>query len=243
MKLKYFLYQIYKWIIVIPTFAVATVIFSLFTGILIYISAKAANYCGVMWAKTMSFVTPMKIHISGKEKIDSKQSYIIVANHQSAYDIFALYGFLPISFRWIMKKELRKAFFIGRASARVGHIFIDRSSPRAALKSINDAKSKLQNGISVVIFPEGTRSGSNKVMKFKTGAFRLASELNLPILPVTIKDTCKVYSGGAFNVNPGSVNLFIGDAIIPADYNYDIHKLRDIAQKVIIEPIKEFNCN
>jgi 1-acyl-sn-glycerol-3-phosphate acyltransferase len=75
----------------------------------------------------------MNVFDTGKGNIAHKKSYVIVANHQTGWDIFLLYGYLPIDFRWIMKKELRKVPFIGFASEKVGHIFIDRSSPRSAM--------------------------------------------------------------------------------------------------------------
>ncbi|MGQ1787785.1 MULTISPECIES: lysophospholipid acyltransferase family protein [unclassified Saccharicrinis] len=237
-----FFYQVYKWIIFIPVFAIASIVFSIGAGLLaVLISPGAGSLSGVMWAKTVAFFTPMRVKVEGKENIKKEQSYVIVANHQSAYDIFALYGFLGIDFRWVMKKELRHAFFIGPASAKVGHIFIDRSSPKAAFESIKEAKNKLVNGTSVVIFPEGTRSGSNSVRPFKTGAFKMAEALELPILPVTIKDTHKVYGGGTFNVLPGKVNLTINPCIDTSKYKGDIRALMDVTKEVLIGPIKEFN--
>jgi 1-acyl-sn-glycerol-3-phosphate acyltransferase len=237
-----FLYQIYKWVIFVPVFAVASIVFSVGAALFsVLVSPRAGSMSGVMWAKTVALFTLMRVKVNGKEKVDKQQSYVIVSNHQSAYDIFALYGFLGIDFRWVMKKELRKAFFIGWASDKVGHIFIDRSSPKAAFESIKEAKGKLVNGTSVVIFPEGTRSGSNKLRRFKSGAFKLAEELGLPILPVTIKDTYKIYGGGTFNINPGKVQLYINDPIDPSKYNGDIKALMEDTKEALIEPIKEFN--
>ncbi len=237
-----FFYQIYKWVIFIPVFALVSIIFSLGAALLaVLISPRAGSLSGVMWAKSVAFFTPMRVKVYGRENIQKGQSYVIVANHQSAYDIFALYGFLGIDFRWIMKKELRHAFGIGPASAAVGHIFIDRSSPKAAYDSIKEAKEKLVNGTSVVIFPEGTRSGSNSVRRFKGGAFKIAGELDLPILPVTIKDTHKVYGGGTFNVRPGKVSITINPCINTAGFKGDMKLLMDTTRDAIIQPIKEFN--
>ncbi len=237
-----FFYQIYKWVIFIPVFALASVIFSLGAGLLaVLISPRAGSLSGVMWAKTVAFFTPMRVKVHGRENIQKGQSYVIVANHQSAYDIFALYGFLGIDFRWIMKKELRHAFAIGSASAKVGHIFIDRSSPKAAYESIKQAKEKLVDGTSVVVFPEGTRSGSNKVKRFKSGAFKIAEELELPILPVTLKDTHKVYGGGKFNVLPGKVSITINPCIDTSKYKGNNKALMEVTREALIQPIIQFN--
>ncbi len=237
-----FLYQVYKWIVFIPVFAVASIVFSIGAGLLaVIISPRIGSLSGVMWAKTVAFFTPMRVTVVGKNNIDRHQSYVIVSNHQSAYDIFALYGFLGIDFRWIMKKELRHAFGIGPASAMVGHIFIDRSSPKAAYESIKEAKEKLVKGTSVVIFPEGTRSGSNSVRRFKSGAFKIAEELGLPILPVTIKDTYKIYGNGTFNVKPGKVRLYVNQPIVTEAYKGNIRELMDVTREALIDPIKEYN--
>ncbi len=237
-----FLYQVYKWGVFIPVFAVASIVFSIGAGLLaVIISPRIGSLSGVMWAKTVAFFTPMRVTVVGKDNIDRNQSYVIVSNHQSAYDIFALYGFLGIDFRWIMKKELRHAFGIGPASAMVGHIFIDRSSPKAAYESIKEAKEKLVKGTSVVIFPEGTRSGSNSVHRFKSGAFKIAEELGLPILPVTIKDTYKIYGNGTFNVKPGKVQLFVNQPIVTEAYKGNIRELMDVTREALIDPIKEYN--
>ncbi len=237
-----FLYQLYKWIIFIPIFVVASIVFSIGAAVLsILVNPRVGSMSGAMWAKTVALFTPMKVRVHGRDKIRKNQSYVIVSNHQSAYDIFALYGFLGIDFRWVMKKELRKAFFIGWASEKVGHIFLDRTSPKAAMKSIQQAKSKLVNGTSVVIFPEGTRSGSNKVRNFKSGAFKIAEDIHLPILPVTLKNTHKIYGGGMFNVRPGIVDIYIGNEIDTMAYHDNLKELIVLTKEAVVEPIKEFN--
>ena len=108
-----------------------------------------------------------------------------------------------------MKKELRKLPLVGAACEAAGHIFIDRSSPMSAKKSNDDASRKLVNGSSVVIFPEGTRSKDGKLGKFKRGAFTLASEIKLPIVPLTIKGTFKAMPIWSYNIHPARLTLVI----------------------------------
>lgn len=208
---KYLVYQPYKWLIFTPLAIALTLLASLAAVVLsIFVNQKIGSKIGgSLWSKIMGWITPMFVTVSGRENVDPKQSYIIVSNHQSAYDIFLLYGWLGIDFRWVMKKELRKVFAVGYACEKVGHIFIDRSSPKAAFKSLDIAKQKLVNGTSVVIFPEGTRTGSNQMSRFKRGAFKMAFDLELPILPVTVVDTHKIMGKGFFNLMPGSVKLII----------------------------------
>jgi len=144
---------------------------------------------------------------------------VVVANHQTGFDIFLLYAHLDIEFKWIMKKELRRLPFIGYASEKVGHIFIDRSSPRAAIRCLDEARRKLTGGSSVLIFPEGTRSGTFEMRPFKRGAFKLALELDLPILPVTIVNSWQIKRRGFLNIVPGRAALVIHPPVKTCDYS------------------------
>ena len=201
-------------------------------------SPRLGSFFGMLWAKSSGLLTPMFVKVTGKENIKKNVSYVIVANHQSQYDIFVLYGWLGIDFRWIMKKELRNAPFIGYASAKVGHIFIDRSSPVAAMKSIEDAKKQLKNGTSVVIFPEGTRSRKGKLRKFKKGAFKIAHQLDLPILPVTLVGTNKIMGPGFLNVMPGKVKLIIHKPIDVKEYKDKPDELMKITRDTVEAGLK-----
>ena len=161
---------------------------------------------------------------------------MIVVNHQSAYDIIVLYASLGIDFKWIMKKEIKKIPGVGFGSQACGHIFIDRSSTKAAIETINFAKSKIKAGNSVVIFPEGTRSRTQEMLPFKKGAFWFAFDLNLPILPVTINGTRKILPSGTMNLLPGKAEIIIHQAIDIKDYSRDtmpdlIEKTRNIIRE------------
>jgi 1-acyl-sn-glycerol-3-phosphate acyltransferase len=229
------IYQPYKWLILLPLFFVVTIVAAtlavLFSTL---VSQRLGSLIGgSYWSRVMGLITPMRVKVFGRKNIDKKQSYIIVSNHQSAYDIFTLYGWLGIDFRYIMKKELRKMFAIGYASEKVGHIFIDRSSPKAAYKSLEEAKRKLVNGTSVVIFPEGTRTGSNQLSTFKRGAFKMAFDLNLPILPVTLVDTHKIMGKGFFNVMPGKAKLVIHQPIDITQYVHNDEALVALVREKI----------
>ncbi len=232
-KFAYWLYQPYKFLIFIPLFTASSLLFSfLAASFSILVNPRIGSFWGATWARVTGFLTPMLVTLKGRDNINKKQSYVIVANHQSDYDIFLLYGWLNIDFKWIMKKELRNAPGIGYASHKVGHIFLDRSSPRAAMESIEEAKRKLVNGTSVVIFPEGTRSGSNQMRKFKKGAFKIAFELGLPILPISIVDTYKVYNKG-LNLLPGAVQMVIHKPIDTTKYIDKQTELMDLTHATI----------
>jgi 1-acyl-sn-glycerol-3-phosphate acyltransferase len=210
-KILYILYQPYKWLIFAPFLICNT----LFFGVLAVVVSSLINqrigsyFGGVIWSRVNSFFTPMIVSVTGRENIQKGSSYVIISNHRSYYDIFLIYGWLGIDIKWIMKKELAKIPGIGFGSKKVGHIFLDRSNSRIALESLNEAKRKLIGGTSVVIFPEGTRSSSPQVGTFKRGAFKLAMDLGLPILPVTLKGTERILPPGTLNLFPGKVHMII----------------------------------
>lgn len=178
----------------------------------------------------------MLVSVKGKEKIDPSTSYIIVSNHQSALDIFLVYGWLGIDIKWVMKKELKKIPGIGFGSAKVGHIFLDRSNKRAAVESLAVARKKLVNGTSVVIFPEGTRSSSGIPRTFKRGAFKLALDLNLPVLPVSLINTRKVLPNNTMNFFPGKVKMIIHKPI-------DIRNFSDTNMNELIALTRDVICS
>lgn len=192
-----------------------------------------AGKAGKAWAKVVQWLTPMPVKVVGRENIAKGQSYVIVANHQSAYDIIMVYGSMPIDFRWIMKKELRDVPLLGFACEKCGHIFLDRSSARGAWRSIQKAKEILTGGTSVVIFPEGHRSGRPQMNNFKHGAFRMAFELGLPMLPVSIKDTCRVMPSGLGSMLPGRATLTIHEPIDVHEYEGRREELIERLQKTI----------
>ena len=204
------LYLPYKWLFLVPSFGFLT---SFLTPVAIFLSFifgyRIANYCGVIWAFVTARLTPMKVKISGRENIDKNQSYVIVSNHLSHYDIFLLYVWLGIDFRWVMKQELRQVPFLGIACQVMGHIFIDRSDTQKALTSINNAKKEITNGTSVLFFPEGSRSRNGHLCKFKKGAFKMALDMGLPILPVSITGTNKILPPDTFNLIPGQARMTI----------------------------------
>lgn len=242
-KLLIILYQPYKWLVFLPFLAINTIFFGILAIVLsLVVNQKTGSFVGgAIWSRINSALTPMFVKTYGREKINKNQSYVIVANHQSSYDIFLVYGWLGIDFKWVMKKELEKVPGIGFGSKAVGHIFIDRSSTKAALESINKAKAKIRNGTSVLFFPEGTRSKNGALGRFKKGAFNFAFELNLPILPITITGTEKILPSNSINILPGKVQLVVHDPVDINQYNKDeMDKLMEDVKDIISSGLNGF---
>ena len=215
------LYKPYKWFVFIPFLVISTIVLGV-PGCFIgwFISPKlASRISAVTWAKLNAWVTPMFVSITGRENIEKNQSYVIVCNHQSHYDIFLLYGWLGTDFKWVMKKELRKIPVLGDVCDAMGHIYIDRSNSSSAIEEIDRAKERIVNGTSVLFFPEGTRSVTGVMGPFKKGAFRMALDLGLPVLPVTIKGTRNVLPAKSMNLLPGHAQMIIHEPVDTGNYS------------------------
>jgi 1-acyl-sn-glycerol-3-phosphate acyltransferase len=209
--LGWWLYQPYKYLVFAPAVGLVTTVQATLALVMSLVASPrtASRLSAVPWARTLAFMAPMKVKVEGRENIDPRQSYVLVSNHQSQFDIFLLYGWLGVDFKWVMKQELRTVPGIGVACDRLGHIFIDRSDHEAAMAALEEAKKKIVNGTSVMFFPEGTRSRDGKLMRFKKGAFRMAVGLGLPILPLTVSGTRNVLPADTSDLMPGSARLII----------------------------------
>ena len=214
------IYQLFIWL---PLFLVLAILASLTTtvGCLCGGERIFAYYPGMIWSRLVCIITLCPVKVVGREKLNKKQSYIFIANHQGAYDIFLVYGYLNQSIKWMMKKSLRKLPFVGKACESAGFIFVDNSSPKAALKSIDEAKTRLVDGNSVVIFPEGSRTKTGKMSVFKKGAYQMALDLKLPIVPISINGSFEVMPIFSYLINPHKMELIIHDPIDITPYQSD----------------------
>ncbi|MBW2557736.1 MAG: 1-acyl-sn-glycerol-3-phosphate acyltransferase [Deltaproteobacteria bacterium] len=186
------------------------------------------------WARLNLALSGVPISISGDELIDKDQPYIVMANHQSYYDVFALIGYLPLPLKWVMKMELREIPIFGIACEKVGHIYIDRGNSEKAQKSLRAAGEKIRAGSSVVFFPEGTRSPDGKLQRFKKGGFVMALEAKMPILPVTVVGGRKILPRKSLRVLPGNMKIIIHEPIPVDKYTYETkEKLIERVRKVI----------
>ena len=130
--------------------------------------------------------------ITGLEHIDKKQPYVIVINHNSMVDILSLY-FLPLNFRWVSKREVFRMPYIGQLLLIHGDIAIDRGRGADSMRRVvEDGKLWVSRGVSIAMFPEGTRSKDGEIHRFKQGAFALAKEAGVPILPVVMNGTTEI---------------------------------------------------
>jgi 1-acyl-sn-glycerol-3-phosphate acyltransferase len=168
------------------------------------------------WASISLKIAGISVSVEGKENI-SEPPYLFMANHQSALDIYVLLATMPIPFKFIAKQELFKVPFLGWAIKRARYISIDRANPREALKAIEGAGQKIRDGMTVLIFPEGTRSKDGHLLPFLKGGFFLASRAQVPVVPIAIVGTSALNPTGSILIPPkrkGHVNVRIGKSVV-----------------------------
>ncbi len=212
------LYKIYTFCIAIPLFIVSTILTSLAVTIGAMLGDKKFTCCIVTrwWGKSARWLFLIPVKVEGKEFLDKKQSYVFLANHQGYFDIFFLHGYLGHNFKWMMKDYLKKIPFVGYACDKSEQIYVG-STLASIQQAVQRAHKALRGGMSMTIFPEGTRTYDGKMNEFKKGAFTLANETGLPIVPVTINGSFDIFSRTAKSVSHGKITLTIHKPITAED--------------------------
>ena len=216
--MKYF-YYLYQLVVVLPVLVLSTIV----TAIEVAIGCALGDghfwgyYPGRWWARIIIRVLLLPVKVEGRENLERDHSYVFVANHQGAFDIFLIYGFRGRNFKWMMKRQLRQVPFVGFACERSHQIFVDKRGPSKIRKTYEDAREILKEGYSVTVFPEGARTFTGHMATFKKGAFALADELQLPVVPLTINGSFQVLPRmRGFNfVNWHPLSLTIHQPIYP----------------------------
>ncbi len=226
----------------------ATVICVLYTAVLALIAAAFAtagqvevvNWLCRLWGKLLIRTCGVHIDIRGLENLKGLDRWVLVANHQSFFDIFAIVGYLPGAARFVAKKELMKIPVIGYTLRRVGHVVIDR---QAGGKAIRKALEVARRGYHIVVFAEGHRYSDNRVHEFNGGAAWIAILTKMPAVPVAISGTGAFFPRGAKVVTPGkSMRMTIG-APIPAegltsrDRAKLTRKLEEVVRSAFVEEV------
>lgn len=232
-------YRAYSLLVFLPLLAAATVVGGAGAVLGSWVSHRAGSRAGVAWARLLAHLIPMPVRVEGREHVDPGRSYVIVANHRSQTDILVLYGWLGLDFRWVMKTELRRVPVLGYACERIGHVYVDRGNSEAAQRSLEEAKRRIRGGTSILFFPEGTRSRTGELLPFKKGAFHLALELGLPVLPVAIRGTRRILPAGSLDLRPGRASLRFRPPIDPLGFGGNVEALAEAARRAVAEGLGE----
>lgn len=224
-----------------PLIVVSTIITAVITviGSALGFGKWWGYYPEVWWSRIFCWLAFVRVTVKGRENIDKNTSYVFVANHQSAYDIFTVYGYLGHNFRWMMKASLRKIPFVGWACVWAKQIFVDNSTATATRHTMAEAEKLLSGGMSLVVFPEGARTWDGKMRPFKKGAYRLAVEFGLPVVPLTIDGAFDVMPRFKKLPAPGHIYLTVHKPIYPSMDGHDLERLMDESRADIVSGLRE----
>lgn len=212
--------------VVINVFA-STIPFSLLVVIGSYLGASPRFYDQIprYWARWILWATGVRVEVQGVENLSPDSAQIIVSNHVSWYDVLALAAWTPKRYRFVAKKELARVPLWGHAWVAAGHISVDRTDNQSAVASLDQAgRTILEDHSSVIIFAEGTRSRTGELQPFKKGAFILALQNCIDIVPTAVMGTRHIMSRDSWRIRSGRIIVRYGPPVSPAGYE---HRRRD----------------
>ncbi len=227
----------------IPAIAVYTVVLGIASITSSFFDRKGhfAHGCARWWSRLILVTTGVQVTVEGLERIVPGKTYVFVANHQSIYDIPVLFWSIPFQLRIIAKESLGNFPMLGPHLKRTGHMLVDRSRPDKA-GILGWASRLTSNGLSLIVFPEGTRSRTGMMGKFKGGSILLAMQAGLPLVPISVIGSRHVMKKGELTTRPGHVTLLVHDPIETAgNAEPTPAQIRELAEQVrdVIRPAVE----
>ncbi len=193
-----------------------------------------------LWGRLIVRFAGVKVTIENADRLDSSTPQILMSNHQSFFDVFALFGYLPVNLRFIAKKSLTRIPVFGQAMKAIGTIILDRENHQQAIKSLNQGAQKFSRGISILNFPEGIRSRNGKVGEFKKGGFVLAIKAKVPVTPLSVQGGGKILAPDSFRVHPGKMHIVVGEQFDVSKYSLEEKEsLMKEVRSTIIRNLKE----
>lgn len=191
-----------------------------------------AHACARMWSRLILKTTGVRVRVEGLEKIKPGATYVFVSNHQSIYDTPVVFASLPYQLRIIAKESLAAFPVLGWHLRRGGHLFVDRKHPdRAGI--LKRWRALVSEGLSLIIYAEGTRSPDGHTARFKAGSFLLAIQAGLPIVPLAVIGTRQVMPKGRLQTEPADVELVVHEPIPPPEIdNPTAHDAKALADRV-----------
>lgn len=190
---------------------------------------------GRHWAHWILGTSRVHVDVEGLENIAPDRPYVVMSNHQSAFDIVALAATLPLSWRFVAKRELTRIPFFGWGLVAAGHIVIDRRNTESSVRTLKEAAERVRSGTSVIVFPEGTRSPTGDLGRFKSGGFHLAAEAGVPIVPATVSGSRGIAPPKSLRVSSGRILVRYGKPVPTAAFaNGDREPLKAEVRRAIL---------
>jgi 1-acyl-sn-glycerol-3-phosphate acyltransferase len=231
---------ILKNVFVILWLVLSTIVYASLCIILAPVNKRSSRFFCVLWSRHLLMVAGVKVMVQGAEKLDPCKRYVFIANHQSHIDIPVLYKALrPHFLSFIAKKELFRIPLFGWAMYAIGHIWIDRENARKAHASIKQAIDRLQKeNISLVLFPEGTRSSDGAIGRLKQGSFALVLQAGVEIVPVALHDTHRILAKHSKNLYKGTAHVTVG-APLSIDPVMTKAEIGEMVREVLVAALEE----
>ncbi|MFC2153843.1 lysophospholipid acyltransferase family protein [Actinomycetota bacterium] len=206
--------------VLVPLLFLYTMVLAIAVIIVVAIDPKTKAQDRIVehWANLFLAIPPVRVTVEGSDNVDPGQRYVVASNHLSMFDIPLLFRVLPIHGRFLSKKEVFRYPVIGQGMRAIGIIEIDRDSSGSSRAAISaGVEIAAERGYSLLVFPEGTRSRDGELLPFKRGAFRIAIDTGLPLLPVVIEGTDRISPPGSKVFRAGSVAVRILPPIVTND--------------------------
>lgn len=226
------------WVGLNGLLATASIASLVIVASLLRVRGRLYPWAARTWSRWILRASGARVRVEGIEHLVQGRAQIVISNHQSWYDVFAIAASLPKTFHFVAKKELERVPLFGRAWKAAGHISIDRSDRQAAIRSLDAAAARMASEeAAVVIFPEGTRSPDGRLLPFKKGAFMLARKSGVELLPAAVSGSRSVMAKGAWRVRKGLITLRYGPPI-PAPTGTSVEAVMKAARGAI-ESLRE----
>lgn len=208
MNLKRILYLIYVVLVALPIFVVLTILTAVISALGSIAGADRifGYWPGRIWSKLTLWVLLIPVKVIGREYLPKDRPTVVAPNHTSAMDIFLLYGYAGVRFKWVMKGSLRNIPFVGWACEKIGFIFVD-NTPSGAKRVVEDCEKAIENGYHIFMFPEGSRTLTGRLDRLRKGAFKVAMETGVPIVPAKIKGGFEILKRGTWDLHWGRLSL------------------------------------
>jgi 1-acyl-sn-glycerol-3-phosphate acyltransferase len=193
--------------------AIYTVVWGAIATVVAPFSGEAIVWVARNWIRWIFATCGVRVEVEGLEHVAATKAAIYMSNHQSVLDIGAIVETLPVSWRFVAKKELTYIPFFGWALGLSDQVVIDRGNRRRSVESLRRAAERVRGGVNVIIFPEGTRSPDGSLQPFKSGGFHLALDAQVPVIPVTISGSASLTPKRSLQVRSGTIKVAYGAPI------------------------------
>lgn len=174
-----------------------------------------------VWAPVLLRFGPVRLQVEGRERLDPSQPYFFAANHQSWVDVPALFVALPVPLLFLAKRELARIPFLGSYMEAMGMVYVDRAARKESTRTVDQTAQRLREGLSILSFPEGTRSPDGRIRPFKTASFAAALDAGVPVVPVALEGPARILPRDGFRARPGTIRVAIGEPIPTAGLTRD----------------------